>query len=82
MPCPVHKRGDYGRNGWDWQRIRAAVLKRDGGRCQLGLPGCTEVATTADHIIGVAKGGTSALSNLRASCQSCNQQRAKEQARA
>ena len=32
----------------DWKRIRAKVLRRDGGLCQ--WPGCTEPATDVDHM--------------------------------
>ena len=33
-----------------WKRIRAQVLKRDGGRCT--WPGCDAVATDVDHTAG------------------------------
>jgi 5-methylcytosine-specific restriction endonuclease McrA len=51
------------------------VIERDGGECQLGLPGCTFVATTADHIVSRSLGGDSDMSNLRAACRSCNSRR-------
>ena len=56
-----------------WPTIRKQILRRDGYHCQIGLPGCTENATTVDHITPVAWGGEwYEPSNLRASCASCN----------
>lgn len=52
-------------------KLRAAVLARDGYRCQLQRPGCTTVATTADHIAPRAVAGDG-LDNLRAACGHCN----------
>jgi 5-methylcytosine-specific restriction endonuclease McrA len=54
----------------DYQTNRRLVLEAAGWRCQ--WPGCTNVATTADHITPLALGGTHHLSNLRASCRACN----------
>jgi 5-methylcytosine-specific restriction endonuclease McrA len=56
------------------QSIRWAVFARDGFRCrycgrQAGDPGVT---LHADHVISVADGGTNAMDNLVAACQSCN----------
>jgi 5-methylcytosine-specific restriction endonuclease McrA len=73
--APRHeaKRGStVERFGSGWARISALVLKRDGYECQLGLPGCTGRATTADHVIPRAQGGTATLDNLQASCRHCN----------
>jgi 5-methylcytosine-specific restriction endonuclease McrA len=59
-----------------YRRARAATLKRDGYRCQLRLPGCTEVATQVDHIVPMSKNGDPlSLANCRASCAHCNQSR-------
>ena len=55
-----------------WQKARGQVLKRDGHRCQIQLPGCTGEATVVDHIRSAADGGSNEITNLRASCQSCN----------
>jgi len=44
----------------------------DGVPCAIRLPGCEGVATTVDHIVPVADGGTDALSNLRPACEHCN----------
>lgn len=55
-------------------KLRAAVLHRDGYRCQIRLPGCTTVATTADHVAPRETGGDG-LDNLRAACMGCNVRR-------
>lgn len=88
-PCPVHPgrpafessspRRRYGSSGWAWQRLRDAVIARDGGICQLRLAGCTAVATTADHIVSPRAGGSDASTNLRASCLNCNEVRRRAQ---
>ena len=49
---------------------RLAVLDAAGWRCQ--WPGCTNPATTVDHVIPLAYGGTNDRANLRASCHACN----------
>lgn len=60
-----------------WRRIRPQVLERDGHRCTIGMEGCTGHATSVDHIIPLAFGGSPYdLSNLRASCHNCNSSRA------
>lgn len=61
-----------------WRRVRAAVLQRDQGRCQVQGQGCTGAATTVDHIVPRSLGGGDALDNLRASCQWCNASRGNE----
>ena len=77
--CPVaaakheKRRGSsHERYGSGWASISKAVIERDGGVCQLQLPGCTHRATTADHIQPRSKGGTAAMSNLQAACRHCN----------
>ena len=80
--CPFHARysprnhGGRSRQvrglGAGWPQLKAAVIERDGGRCQLRLAGCTLIATTADHIIPRAVGGSNDVANLRASCVHCN----------
>lgn len=57
-------------------RTRAAVLERDGHRCQLRLDGCTVIATTVDHIRDRRIGGDGP-DNLRAACAWCNTSRGK-----
>lgn len=77
---PRHPLG-YASSGYERQRIAAQVLERDGHRCQLMLLGCTNVGTTPDHIVSPRDGGLFTLSNLRASCKSCNEVRRREQSR-
>ena len=83
--CPRHARisshNHHGRSrqerglGAGWEGLKAFVISRDGGRCQLRLPGCTLVATTADHILARARRGQTIETNLRASCLHCNASR-------
>ncbi len=64
-----HQRG-YGSK---WDVIRARVLKRDKGLCQLCLrAGVVREAKTVDHIIPKAHGGTDADSNLQSLCWPCH----------
>ena len=46
--------------GADFERAKGFVIERDRRRCQLRMPGCTSVATTADHIVPRSGGGTAA----------------------
>jgi 5-methylcytosine-specific restriction endonuclease McrA len=56
-----------------WQRVRLAILARDGRICQVGGPRCTIRATQVDHIVPTSQGGAFfASDNLRASCRNCN----------
>jgi 5-methylcytosine-specific restriction endonuclease McrA len=55
-----------------WRRVRAAVLERDGYRCQLRLPGCTTAATEVHHTVGREVSGDDP-GQLVAACRSCNQ---------
>lgn len=57
------------------QALTRLVLETMGRECAVRLPGCTRVATTRDHIIPVAQGGTDSLANLRPACKSCNSKR-------
>jgi 5-methylcytosine-specific restriction endonuclease McrA len=58
-------------------RVRAAVLARDGYRCQIRTPGiCTTIATTYDHVVDRAVAGDG-LDNGRAACGPCNFSRGK-----
>lgn len=59
-------------SGWEWSRIRARVLQRDGYRCQV----CGVQATEVDHITNLARGGAvRELSNLRAVCRWCHKRK-------
>lgn len=51
------------------------VLDTYGRICMLRLGGCTGVATTKDHIVPYAAGGTDTLDNFRPACRSCNSRR-------
>lgn len=56
-----------------WRTLKAKVLRRDHYRCQLRLDCCQGVATTADHIRPVSKGGDPwDPANLQAACTDCN----------
>lgn len=54
--------------GADWRRLSARVLERDGYICHY----CGRPATTADHLIPKARGGTDDEANLVAACRACN----------
>lgn len=54
----------------EYHANRLIALARANYRCE--WPGCTNPASTADHIIPLALGGSHDLTNLRASCQACN----------
>lgn len=56
-----------------WQAVRAAILERDHGRCQIAAHKCTVAATDVDHIVPLADGGAPYdPANLRAACKWCN----------
>ena len=55
-----------------WRKASKQTLYRDGYWCQIRLPKCRGVATTADHIVDHEDGGEPySLENLRAACVSC-----------
>ena len=74
--CPACLRAYYRERGTTrargyggyWQRLSAAVLRRDNYVCRY----CGERATTADHVVPKTKGGTDAMNNLVAACRECN----------
>jgi 5-methylcytosine-specific restriction endonuclease McrA len=53
--------------GAEYERERRALI---GEPCALRLPGCTGVATTADHVIPRARGGRGGP--LQPACDHCN----------
>jgi 5-methylcytosine-specific restriction endonuclease McrA len=57
-----------------WQRLRKAVLARDGGICTIQGPRCTGIATTVDHLLPSSAHPQLFWDpdNLRASCRACN----------
>ena len=63
------------RGGRANSRLTQYVLDEKGRVCWLRLPGCTRVATTKDHVIPVAHGGTDDLDNLVPACRHCNSKR-------
>lgn len=61
----------------DYERNRAIVLAPDPVSGQPpSCAYCPRPATTADHVVAVANGGTNALSNLVPSCGRCNSRKA------
>ena len=52
-------------------RVERRVMKRDHHTCQ--YEGCSNRATTVDHVIPVCQGGRTSWQNLVAACLSCNQ---------
>ena len=57
-------------------KLNKWVLHRDGYRCRIQLPGCTLVATVADHIN--PDGAWFDPTNLRAACRDCNYNRRRD----
>src|SRR6516165_3156552 len=53
-----------------YRKNRRLVLEAAQFRCQI----CGGVATTADHILALRRGGSHDLANLRALCARCNSQ--------
>lgn len=54
--------------GPEWAKTRARVLERDGHVCGY----CGRDATTVDHLVAKANGGTDDDWNLIACCKPCN----------
>lgn len=63
-------RGKRGGSTRQWRKIRAFVLERDAGRCQLQLDGCASTATEAHHVNGWQYGDDPA--RIVAACRPCN----------
>lgn len=59
-----------------WQRLSRQVIREEPD-CQVRLPGCTGVSTTADHIVEVDVRPDLALvrGNVRGCCGHCNSSR-------
>lgn len=68
MPLATGKTTTARGYGAKWQRLSAAVLRRDHHICRY----CGGHATTTDHIVPKSKGGTDTWENLVACCRSCN----------
>lgn len=59
--------------GGAWMRIRAQVLARDAGLCQVcKAAGRLTLAAEVDHIRELADGGTDEPANLQAICRPCH----------
>ena len=57
--------------GSAWEALRQQVLERDDYVC-VYCNGANGEATTVDHVVPKAQGGTDELSNLVAACLKCN----------
>lgn len=68
--CKARQKAPY--SDPEYQRLRPIVMARDRYTCQLKRKGCTEIATTLDHIDAQAKDQTPTLDGLRAACLACN----------
>jgi 5-methylcytosine-specific restriction endonuclease McrA len=57
-----------------WQRVRRAVLRRDGHVCMVGGPRCLGHATTVHHLVPSSQAPHLfwAEENLVAACSCCN----------
>jgi 5-methylcytosine-specific restriction endonuclease McrA len=57
-----------------WQRVRRAILQRDGGVCRIQGPRCTGHATTVHHVIPSSQRPDLfyASENLVSACGACN----------
>lgn len=63
------------------QSVRAVVWLRSGGWCEIGMPGCTRVATDIHHRLGRKVGGRKGEaaeqinlpSNLVHTCRACHE---------
>jgi 5-methylcytosine-specific restriction endonuclease McrA len=76
------RRATVGRDGMSdrrystarWQRLRKAVLARDGHQCMIGGPRCRGYATTVHHLVPSSQAPHLFWepSNLVASCPRCN----------
>lgn len=64
------------RSSTAWQRLRLTVIAEE-PRCWLQLAGCTQISTTADHLLTVKARPDLALvrANVRGACSSCNNKR-------
>ena len=59
--------------GRAWQEIRAAILARDRGLCQVcAAAGRVQLAAEVDHVRPLAEGGTDAPENLQSLCTPCH----------
>lgn len=60
--------------GWEWQKFRLRILKRDCYLCQpCKREGRTTAAREVDHVIPRSKGGQMVDSNAEAICTECHE---------
>lgn len=60
--------------GWEWQKFRLRILKRDCYLCQpCKREGRTTPANEVDHIIPRAKGGEMVDENAQSICSECHE---------
>lgn len=69
-PCPDHP--EWRGSTRAWRKLRATVIERDQGLCQIQGPGCTVIATHADHVTAKINGGPDTTDNTAAACEHCN----------
>lgn len=55
-------------SGKGWRKIRARIVIRDGGMCQM----CGNEGDSVDHIVPRIQGGTDDDYNLQLLCRTCN----------
>lgn len=67
------KRERYGK---DWERLRRDILRRDNKLCTA----CGAEATTVDHLVALAFGGTNDPDNLRSLCTYCHRRKTADDA--
>lgn len=67
---PQDRQRDAEVYGAEYRRNAATCKRRANGRCQKCLKPATRLQ--ADHIVPAAQGGTDALANLQALCQTCH----------
>jgi len=54
------------------KKLRLLILERDNYRCRICGKFARDVVLEVDHIVPVAKGGTTSLNNLQTLCIDCN----------
>jgi 5-methylcytosine-specific restriction endonuclease McrA len=77
--CPEHSRGNWGRRNSSSATYNDPLYIRNRAQILEGNPMCVwcgrQPATTADHVLAVAQGGTNDLENLVPACEPCNRLR-------
>lgn len=81
LPSTDNPRYGQGRGGRPWRRLRAKVLKRDGGLCQpCHRRNELTLAKEVDHIIPEFEGGSNDESNLQSICIACHKAKTQQEA--